>query len=96
MYLGQQSGFDNARANRNEANAQSYANAGANIGAAASNLSQAFLTTLTPKTTTTPTTTTPISTTPQPPQTGEGYPLNLDYLDKFPQYRNKSNEIIGY
>ena len=96
MYLGQQSGFDNARANRNEANAQSYANAGANIGAAASNLSQAFLTTLTPKTTTTPTTTTPIATTPQSPQIGEGYPLNLDYLDKFPQYRNKSNEIIGY
>lgn len=96
MYLGQQSGFDNARANRNEANAQSYANAGANIGAAASNLSQAFLTTLTPKITTAPTTTTPIATTPQPPQTGEGYPLNLDYLDKLPQYRNKSNEIIGY
>lgn len=91
MYLGQQSGFDNARANRNEANAQSYANAGANIGAAASNLSQAFLTTLTPKTTTTPTT-----TTPQSPQIGEGYPLNLDYLDKFPMFRNKSNEIIGY
>lgn len=101
MYLGQQSGFDNARANRNEANAQSYANAGANIGAAASNLSQAFLTTLTPKTTTTPTTTTPttttpIATTPQSPQIGQDYPLNLDYLDKFPQYRNKSNEIIGY
>ena len=93
MYLGQQSGFDNARANRNEANAQSYANAGANIGAAASNLSQAFLTTLTPKITTTPTTpvnttpnTTPVTPSPQTTQIGEGYPLNLDYLDKFPQY----------
>lgn len=105
MYLGQQSGFDNARANRNEANAQSYANAGANIGAAASNLSQAFLTTLTPKTTTAPTTATPtapttattIATTPQSPQTGKGSPLNLDYLlDKLPILRNKSNQIIGY
>ena len=96
MYLGQQSGFDNARANQNEANAQSYANAGANIGAATSNLSQAFLTTLTPKTTTTPTTTTPIATTPQSPQIGEGYPLKLDYLDKFPVFRNKSNKIIAY
>lgn len=105
MYLGQQSGFDNARANRNEANAQSYANTGANIGAAASNLSQAFLTTLTPKTTTAPTTTTPtapttattIATTPQSPQTGKGSPLNLDYLlDEFPILRNKSNAIIGY
>lgn len=105
MYLGQQSGFDNARANRNEANAQSYANAGANIGAAASNLSQAFLTTLTPKTTTAPTTATPtapttattIATTPQSPQTGEDSPLNLDYLlDKLPILRNKSNQIIGY
>lgn len=97
MYLGQQSGFDNARANRNEANAQSYANAGANIGAAASNLSQAFLTTLTPKTTTAPTTATTIATTPQSPQTGKGSPLNLDYLlDEFPILRNKSNEIIGY
>lgn len=97
MYLGQQSGFDNARANRNEANAQSYANAGANIGAAASNLSQAFLTTLTPKTTTAPTTATTIATNPQSPQTGEGSPLNLDYLlDEFPILRNKSNEIIGY
>lgn len=97
MYLGQQSGFDNARANRNEANAQSYANAGANIGAAASNLSQAFLTTLTPKTTTAPTTATTIATNPQSPQTGKGSPLNLDYLlDEFPILRNKSNEIIGY
>lgn len=97
MYLGQQSGFDNARANRNEANAQSYANAGANIGAAASNLSQAFLTTLTPKTTTAPTTATTIATTPQSPQTGKGSPLNLDYLlDKFPILGNKSNKIIGY
>lgn len=97
MYLGQQSGFDNARANRNEANAQSYANAGANIGAAASNLSQAFLTTLTPKTTTAPTTATTIATTPQSPQTGKGSPLNLDYLlDKLPILRNKSNQIIGY
>lgn len=97
MYLGQQSGFDNARANRNEANAQSYANAGANIGAAASNLSQAFLTTLTPKTTTAPTTATTIATTPQSPQTGKGSPLNLDYLlDEFPILRNKSNQIIGY
>lgn len=95
MYLGQQSGFDNARANQNEANAQSYANAGANIGAATSNLSQAFLTTLTPKTTTTPTTTTPIATTPQSPQTAESHPLNLDFLDKFPIFRNKSNVIIG-
>lgn len=97
MYLGQQSGFDNARANRNEANAQSYANAGANIGAAASNLSQAFLTTLTPKTTTAPTTATTIATNPQSPQTGKGSPLNLDYLlDKLPILRNKSNQIIGY
>lgn len=106
MYLGQQSGFDNARVNRNEANAQSYANAGANIGAAASNLSQAFLTTLTPKATTptaTPTvapTATPIATpqitTPKAIPIGGIDPLNPDYLDEIDPYRKKSNEIIGY
>ena len=106
MYLGQQSGFDNARANRNEANAQSYANAGANIGVAASNLSQAFLATLTPKATTptaTPTvapTATPIATpqitTPKAIPIGGIDPLNPDYLDEIDPYRKKSNEIIGY
>lgn len=106
MYLGQQSGFDNARANRNEANAQSYANAGANIGAAASNISQAFLTTLTPKTTTptaTPTvapTATPIATpqitTPKAIPIGGIDPLNPDYLDEIDPYRKKNNMIIGY
>ena len=90
MYLGQQAGFDNAIAQRNEANAQSYANAAANIGSAAGNLNQAFLTTLTPKATT-PTTTPSLVTNPTTPNVG-GNAFNIEELNP---YGKKTNNIIG-